>query len=89
MTVRTQMYMTSDAQAVARHPPRNAQLAPEQWKRARRATHSPFQALLLYDVIWHGTALWPLLDGCPDFVPSQLLLQFSQSAERWSGGCPH
>jgi len=29
------VYMTSDAQAITYHPPANAQLAPEQWKKER------------------------------------------------------
>jgi len=53
------MYITSDAQAIAHHPPADAQLAPqaleEQWDKLPLPSK-----LLLHDVMWYGISLWPV-----------------------------
>ena len=67
------MHTTSDAQAIAHYPPINAQLAPEQWKRAR-------WTLTLYKTpsMWCHT-VWniPLASFSPNSVPSPLLAPFA------------
>lgn len=50
------MYITSHAQAIAQHPPADAQLAPEQTKSDELPLPSKF---LPHDIIWYRISLRP------------------------------
>jgi len=56
------MYIMSNAQAIAHHPPTDAHLAPSERKRAGWIP-TLFKTVLLHDVldiIWYGISFWPV-----------------------------
>jgi len=60
----------------AHHQPTDAQPVPEQQPPA----NLPHSLYAEYDVSQRGTSLWSVRVGCPDHVPSQLLVHPSPSA---------
>ena len=69
------VYIISDAQAIAYHPLTDSQLGPEQHKRTRW-TPTPSKLLPHY-VVWYGISLQLIYISYPNTVPSQLLGRFT------------